>query len=65
MKTVRKIIFNKAGGNASRNAYSCKMSIPAAAIESLGVTPDDREVTLEILDGKVIITKNGSKNGSK
>lgn len=65
MKTVRKIIFNKAGGNASRNAYSCKMSIPVAAIEALGATPDDREVTLEILDGKVIITKNGSKNGSK
>lgn len=65
MKSIRKIIFNKAGGNASRNAYSCKMSIPAAAIEALGATPDDREVTLEILEGKVIITKNGSKNGSK
>lgn len=65
MKIDRNLIFNKAGGNASRNSYSCKMSIPAAAIDALGVTPDDREVTLEILDGKVIITKNGSKNGSK
>ena len=58
-------MFNKAGGNASRNAYTCRISLPVDAIKTLGATPDDREVTLEILDGKVIITKNGSKNGSK
>lgn len=57
MKIDRNLIFNKAGGNASRGAYSCKLSIPAAAVAALGVTPEDREVTLEILDGAVLVKK--------
>ena len=27
----RNIIFGKAGGNASKNSYSCKISLPADA----------------------------------
>lgn len=53
----RNIMFAKAGGNASKNAYTCRISLPAYAIKALGVTPEDRAVTLEILDEKVIITK--------
>lgn len=53
----RNIMFAKAGGNASKNAYTCRISLPVDAIKALGATPEDRAVTLEILDGKVIITK--------
>lgn len=53
----RNIMFGKAGGNASKNAYTCRISLPADAIKTLGVTPEDRAVTLEILDGAVLIKK--------
>lgn len=39
------------------NAYTCRISLPADAIKTLGVTPEDRTVTLEILDGAVLIKK--------
>ena len=58
MKVKRNIIFNKAGGNASKNACTYKLSIPVAAIEALGITKDDRGVILSIEDGKVVIEKD-------
>lgn len=57
MEVKRNIIFSKAGGNASANAVGYKISIPAAMIESLGVTREDRTVTLRCEDGKIIIKK--------
>ncbi len=54
----RNIIFGKAGGNASKNSYSCKVSLPADAIEALGATPEDRSVIMKITeDGRIIIEK--------
>ncbi len=53
----RNIIFGKAGGNASKNSYSCKVSLPADAIEALGATPEDRTVIMKIEDGRIIIEK--------
>lgn len=53
----RNIIFNKAGGNAGRSSYSCKLSLPADAIKELGVNSESREVVLTIGDGKVILEK--------
>ena len=53
----RNIIFGKAGGNASKNSYSCKVSLPADAIEALGATPEDRNVIMKIEKGKIIIEK--------
>lgn len=58
MRTIeRNIIFGKAGGNASKNSYSCKVSLPADAIEALGATPEDRGVIMKIEEGKIIIEK--------
>lgn len=54
----RNVIFCKAGGNAGRNSYSYKISLPADAIEALGVTPDNRSVLMRIQDGKVVLEKN-------
>lgn len=53
----RNIIFGKAGGNASKNSYSCKISLPADAIEALRVTPEDRSVIMKIEDDRIIIEK--------
>ena len=58
MKEVeRNIMFAKAGGNASKNAYTCRISLPMDAIKALGVTPEDRAVMLTIEENKVVITK--------
>ena len=39
MKEIeRNIMFAKAGGNASKNAYTCRISLPMDAIKALGVT---------------------------
>nr|DAU81875.1 MAG TPA: Toxin SymE, type I toxin-antitoxin system [Caudoviricetes sp.] len=58
MKEIeRNIMFAKAGGNASKNAYTCRISLPMDAIKALGVTPDDRSVMLTIKENKVVIVK--------
>ena len=58
MKEIeRNIMFAKAGGNASKNAYTCRISLPMDAIKALGVTPDDRSVMLTIQENKVVIVK--------
>lgn len=57
MKRKRNIIFNKAGGNAGKTAFSYKVSIPSKWIEEMDITEDDREVTIELIDNQIIITK--------
>ena len=53
----RKVMFGKAGGNASKNSYTCKISLPIDAIEALDVTKEDRTVIMKIEDGRIIIEK--------
>ena len=58
MKQIeRNVMFAKAGGNASKNAYTCRISLPVDAIKALGVKPEDRAVMLTIEENKVVITK--------
>lgn len=57
MQVERNVIFNKAGGNASKNAVTYKINIPADMIRELGVTDDDRSVTLTCKNGIVTIEK--------
>ena len=54
----RNIMFGKAGGNASKNAYTCRVSLPSDAIKVLGVTPEDRKLKMIIEEDKIIITKS-------
>lgn len=57
-----RIIFTKAGGNASRNSYNCKVSIPKKWADAMGLSVADRDVSLEF-DGEVIvIRKDGDSN---
>lgn len=58
MKEIeRNVMFAKAGGNASKNAYTCRISLPVDAIKALGVKPEDRAVMLTIEENKVVIMK--------
>lgn len=59
METVkRNIMMNKAGGNASKNALTYRISLPAGAIKALGITPEDRSVILSYDDEKIVIIKD-------
>lgn len=57
MQVKRNVIFNKAGGNASKNAMTYKISIPVDMIRELGVTEDDRSVILDCENGILTIKK--------
>lgn len=58
MKVDRNIMINKAGGNSGVNTKNYRVSIPADMIRELGVTEDNRSVTLTFQDGKIIIEKS-------
>lgn len=55
-KRILKILFNKAGGNASKNSYAYKMSIPPKWIKEMGIDMENREVVAGF-DGERIIIK--------
>ena len=59
MKETRNanMIIAKAGGNASQNAYNCKVSIPKSWADKIGVTPEDKALTLEFDGNSVVIRK--------
>lgn len=57
MQVKRNVIFNKAGGNASKNAMTYKINIPADMIRELGVSDDDRSVILDCKNGILTIKK--------
>ena len=46
LKVNRNIMINKAGGNSGANTKNYRVSIPADMIRELGVTEDNRSVTL-------------------
>lgn len=56
-KRNAKIIIGKAGGTASKNALTYKISLPTAWINSLKITPENREVILSFDGEKIVIQK--------
>lgn len=53
----RNIIIAKAGGTAGKNSVNYKISLPAEMVKELGVTQEDRCVSVFFKDGKIIIEK--------
>lgn len=47
------VIFGRAGGNASKNSYTCKLSLPKTWIDRMKLTLERREVELAF-DGDTI-----------
>lgn len=59
-KVKRNIMIQKAGGSAGKNSVGYKISLPAQMVKDIGVTPDNRNVLLSFVDGKIIIEKDTS-----
>lgn len=57
MIAERNIMMVKAGGNASKNAKTYRVNIPADMIRELGVTEDDKSVILKCENGVITISK--------
>ena len=53
--TKRKVIFNRASKREKH--FSPKLTLPVGMVKALGVTEEDREVTLECDGEKIVITK--------
>lgn len=58
-KRELKVLISKAGGNASAEAKSYKISIPSAWIKKIGITQEDRicEVSFDETKKEIIIKK--------
>lgn len=54
---VKKIIINKPGGTASKNAVMYRLTIPAEIIKRLGVTQEDRSVELNMIGDTLTVKK--------
>lgn len=54
---ILRVMFNKAGGNASKNAISNKMSLPSKWVSEMGMTKEDRKVLVTFDGGKIVIEK--------
>lgn len=53
----KNIIISKTSGNASKNSYQYKFNVPAEMAKKIGITPEDREVNVDLIDGKIVISK--------
>lgn len=54
----RKVLFNKPGGTASKNAMMARITLPPEFVKALEITPDDKEIIIS-LDGKKIVIEKG------
>lgn len=54
---IAKVSFNKSGGTARGTAITNRITIPTMWIKSLGITEDDREVRLSLIDNKIVVEK--------
>lgn len=52
-----KVMFNKAGGNASKNAISNKISLPTKWVSEMGMTKSNRTVRVTYDGERIIIEK--------
>ena len=59
----RNIIMGKAGGNSGKNTVNYKISLPAEMVKALGVTQEDKAVSVDYVDGKIIIEKISHDKG--
>ena len=58
---LKKLIVTKQGGTASKNAVTYRLTLPAEIVKSLGITPEDRSVELEMVGDTLIIRKGKEK----
>lgn len=56
MRTL-KVLFNHASGNASKNSYSPKLSLPMKFLKDMGISPDERTIVATFDGEKIVIQK--------
>ena len=49
------VMFGKAGGNASRNSYTCRISLPKTWVDRMGLNPERREVQIAFDGDRITI----------
>lgn len=52
-----KVMFTKSGGTAKGKAITNRITIPTSWIKELDITEDDREVSIKLIDNKIVIEK--------
>ena len=52
-----KVSFNKSGGTARGTAITNRITIPTSWIKEVGITEDDREVKLRLMDKQIVMEK--------
>lgn len=57
-----RILINKAGGNAGPEAKSYRVALPSTWMKALGVSENDRDVTLQF-DGQAVIIRRPAASG--
>lgn len=56
------VMINKAGGNASPNALSYRITIPSSWAKEMGISKEDKSVTV-LFNGEEITIRKEQKNG--
>lgn len=53
-----KVTFNRSGGTASKNGMTNRITIPTSWIREMGITQEERDVSMEFDGEKIIIKKS-------
>ena len=62
-KKTAKVTFNRSGGTASKNGITNRITIPTSWIREMGITQEERDVSMEF-DGEKIIIKKSPRSRS-
>lgn len=57
-----RVIFNKAGGSASKGSQTTRITLPIRWVREMGITEASREVNITFQNGRIIIEKMESEN---
>ena len=57
MKRTAKVPVTHPGGNASKGSLRYSITIPPVMMQGLGITPEDRDITITFENDKIIIEK--------
>ena len=56
-KRDARVMFNKAGGNAGKNSYTTKISLPVTWVREMGITQDERGIEITFHNNQITIKK--------
>lgn len=57
-KRGMKVMFNKAGGNASKKSYNTRVSLPIKWVREMGVSEDERQIDMFFTGDSIVIKKD-------